>query len=380
VTDRSRAGRRKQVRQRVPSKPVRRALVTAVIPAYNYARYLGECAASVLTQRDVDVRIIIVDDCSTDDTPLVTAQLADADHRVSVIRNEPNLGHIPSVNLALNHVETEYVVKLDADDLLAPGALARATALLEARPEVGFVYGRPRHFTGAVPRPVDRRARSWTVWPGAAWVARLCRGGTNVISQPEVVIRTDALRRVLPIRAELPHTSDLHLWMQLASIRDVGRVNGPVQACYRVHEASLQRTIHSGSIFDLVARRDAFDSIFVAEGATLEGASELHALAHQTLAASALDAACRAYDRGRTATAPVDGFVTFALETWPRARELREWRALERRRRVGACRAPKHPRFFADALRRRALDEVCRWRWQRTGEMGPLPRRPMGVV
>lgn len=359
--------------RRVPSTPGTRPGVTVLVPAYNYARYLDDCARSVLTQRDVDVRMIIVDDCSTDDTPAVTARLA-ADARVTVVRNEPNRGHIPSVNRGLALVETEYVVKLDADDLLAPGALARATALLEAHPGLGFVYGRPLHFSGAVPRPPDAPTRSWTVWSGREWVARRCRAALNAISQPEVVMRAEVLREALPIRESLPHTSDLHLWLQLASLADVGRVNGPVQGLYREHDASMQRTTHAGAVFDLRARRDAFDSVFAGEAAGLAGADGLHALARRALAARALDAACRAYDRGRADAAPVDEFVAFALETAPEARALPEWRRLERRRAGGG--GARRPDRLLSALRRRAVEEVVLWRWQRTGETAPLLGRP----
>jgi hypothetical protein len=355
---------RKRVLRRVPSTPRRRPAVTVVVPAYNYARYLPECATSVLTQRDVDVRLLVVDDCSTDETPDVTAALAAGDPRVTVVRNAVNRGHIPSVNVGLARVDTEYVVKLDADDLLPPGALARATALLEAHPSVGFVYGRPLHFSGPASPPRDAATRSWTVWPGADWLAVCCRGAANAISQPEVVMRTAALRRVGTVDAGLPHTSDLHTWVRMATVGDVGRVNGPVQGCYRVHDASMQRTVHSGVLFDLSARRDAFEAGLAA----VPGAGALRDAARRKLAAKALDRACRAYDRGRTEDVPVDELVAFAVDVWPAAHELPEWRALERRRRVGAAEASRHPRFVAAAAARRAREELSRRRWLLTGE------------
>jgi Glycosyl transferase family 2 len=358
----------KRVQRRIPSAPRGRPSVTVMVPAYNYARYLRECADSVLSQRDVDVRLIVVDDCSPDETPEVTAELA-ADPRVTAVRNDPNIGHIPSVNRGFGMVETEYVVKLDADDLLAPGALARATALLEAHPEVGFVYGRPRHFRGEPPAPVDAPARSWTVWSGRDWLEQRCRTGVNAISQPEVVIRTSLLKQAMPIREELPHTSDLHLWMQLSSMADVARVNGPAQGYYREHDASMQRTVNSGRMFDLLGRREAFDSVFAAQAAAVPGAENLHALARRTLAQSALDRACRAYERGHTDEEPVADLVAYALETWPAARELRGWRMLESRMAIGPARAPRDPRCIAAALVRRAYEEVSRRRWLATGEI-----------
>jgi hypothetical protein len=358
----------KRVIRGVASTPNRRPSVTVVVPSHNYARFLPDCARSVLTQRDVDVQLLVIDDCSADDTPRVTAALAASDPRVSVIRNEPNRGHIPSVNAGFARIATEYVVKLDADDLLAPGALARATALLEADPNLSFVYGRPQHFSGDVPHAVDAPTRSWTIWSGREWVARRCRHGTNVISQPEVVMRASALRDAGPVAEELPHTSDLHMWIKLASLGDVGRINGPVQGYYRVHDSSMQRTIHAGLLLDYRGRRDAFDAAFAAEAGALHGAGELHARVRRSMAAAALERACRAYDRGKTQSVSVDELVGFAVETSPDARDLPEWAALERRRAVGAARAARHPRFFGRAVTRRAVEELGRWRWLRTGE------------
>jgi len=353
------------VRRPLPS-PAARPSLTAVIPAYNYARFLPDCVGSILGQRDVDVAVIVVDDGSGDDTPRVTRALA-ADPRVTVIRHERNVGQLPSVNEGLALVESEFVMKFDADDLLPPGALARATALLRAEPSLGFVYGRPQHFSGAVPRLADAAARSWTVWPGREWLARRCRAGTNVISQPEVVMRSAALREAGPIRTDLPHTFDLYLWLRLASLADVGRVNGPAQGLYRVHEASLQRTVHSGRMLDVRERARAFDAL-LADGGAVAGSAQLHADVRRALAASALERACRAYDRGRTDAEPVDELVDFALASWPRTPRLRQWRALQRRRALGAARVPRQPRYVAAALARRAVEEAGRARWLRTGE------------
>jgi hypothetical protein len=367
-TRRTGASRRKCVKRRVPSAPTLLPSVTVVVPAYNYGRFLVHCAESVLAQRDVEVKLLVMDDGSTDETPQVTEKLAASDARVTVIRTERNRGQLPTVNEAFGRVESEYVVKLDADDLLPPGSLARAIALLQAHPKVAFVYGRPHHFSGGVPTLPDSRTRSWTIWSGQDWLAARCRCGACVISQPEVVMRTSFLRRAIPVREDLPHTFDMHLWMQLASLGDVGRINGPVQGLYRVHEASMQRTIHSGIMIDLEGRRAAFDALFNAEARNCPRARELLATAHQSLASTALDDACRAYDRGRTSEKPVNDLVAFAIDTFPEARQLKEWRALERRRAVGADRAHRRPRFFAAALARRTAEEISHSFWLRTGE------------
>ena len=341
--------------------------VSVVVPCYNYGRFLRPGVESVLAQSGVDVDVLIVDDASTDETPDVAAALAAADPRVTVLRHERNLGHIATFNEGLMAADNEYIVKLDGDDMLPPGALRRATALLDQRPAVGFVYGRPVHFTGATPPAPRTRVRSWSVWPGHDWIERRCRQGFNCISNPEVVMRASVFRSVGPHRPELPHTFDLEMWLRMAAVSDVGRVNGSDQGWYRVHPDSFQRTIHAGPLIDLRGRRDAFALAFAGPAGLLPDAARLEATARRVIAGQALDRACRAYDRGRTGEVPVDDLVGFACEVWPEARRLPAWRALERRRRIGAARAPRVPRFVARAAFRRAGDEFALLRRQHTG-------------
>ena len=113
-----------------------------VVPCYNYGHYLPACLGSALNQPGVEVEAIVVDDASPDGSGEVAERLSAADSRVRLIRHPRNKGHIATYNDGLEAARGDYLVLLSADDLLAPGSLARAAALLEANPEVGFAYGR----------------------------------------------------------------------------------------------------------------------------------------------------------------------------------------------------------------------------------------------
>ena len=72
--------------------------VSVVIPCYNYGRYLPEAVGSVLTGQDgVDVRVLIIDDASTDDSALVGKQIAAQDPRVELIVHQSEPGQPPHV-------------------------------------------------------------------------------------------------------------------------------------------------------------------------------------------------------------------------------------------------------------------------------------------
>lgn len=367
-----RTGTRPEIVRHPDTAPSSRPHVSVIVPAYNYARYLTACVESIVSQPGVTVDVLVIDDCSTDETPSVTAALAQRHRCVRVIRHEHNRGHIDTYNEGLLQIDAPYSVLMDADDILPSGALARATALLEAHPEVGFAYGRPVHFIDEPPARFEHRGRvrSWSVWSGHDWIARCCSHGYNVVSNPEVVMRTEVMRDCGGFKRELPHTGDLELWLQLAARADVGRVNGPAQGYYRVHATSMQRTIYKGVLVDLQGRRDAFEYVFSGPAKTYPDSDELHSTARRALASQALDRACHGYDRGHPLTGDhdIEALVAFALETWPDADRLPEWRALGRRQRVGPKKAPRKPAFVSRAVMRRAAEEVRRLRWQHTGQ------------
>lgn len=281
--------------------PGRRPLVSVVIPCYNYAAFLREAAISAITQEGVDVEVIIVDDCSQDDSRDVARALAAEHPQISLIENDANSGHVRSFNAGCAAARGEFVVKLDADDLLAPGALARATALFEAHPTVGLVYGHPRHFSGAAPTAARSGAQEWIVWAGTEWLSERCRLGASAITNPEMVLRSSVMAAVGPMNPAVPYAPDMEISLRFAGVSDVGYVGGSDQAFHREHSSSMSETDGSGVLTDLGARSTAFDLALAT--LTDPSASQMRALARRALADDALRYAQSALDRGRVADA-----------------------------------------------------------------------------
>ncbi len=99
--------------------------ITIVIPCYNYGRYLGACIESVLKQTYPIHEIIVVDDESTDDTKEVASK-----YPVKYIWQK-NKGLSGARNTGIKEATGEYIMCLDADDLLTPGAIEEHMALIE---------------------------------------------------------------------------------------------------------------------------------------------------------------------------------------------------------------------------------------------------------
>jgi glycosyltransferase involved in cell wall biosynthesis len=341
--------------------------VDVVIPCYKYGRYLRTCVESVVGQRDVNVRILILDDASPDDTAEVGASLAAEYSQVEFRRHATNAGHIATYNEGLiGWSESAYCMLLSADDLLAPGALSRAVDIMERDPSVGMVYGRAIHFYDEQQLPTGPVRSSGSLhYQGLEWIRRRCRAGNNVITSPEVVVRSSVQRVVGGYRPELPHSGDLEMWLRIAAVSNIAYVRAP-QAFYRVHGASMQRTQFLGNLVDMVERRAAFHS-FLRNCGKPGNWEHLQRDADRAVAREALWDACRLYDHGRAEEGQVQSLLQFALETWPEARSLPEFRALKRRQWLGARICHRAQLFFVPAAFRWGARWLRKQRWRRQG-------------
>ncbi|MBS2966092.1 glycosyltransferase [Actinocrinis puniceicyclus] len=346
--------------------------VSVVIPCYRYGHFLEQSVGSALTGQDgIDVKVLIIDDASPDDSADAARRIAKADPRVEVLVHERNKGHLATYNEGLlEWADGDYTVLLSADDRLTPAALVRAAALLDAHPNVGFVYGHPVRFETDRPLPPARtQGRGWSVWPGRWWLEKRFRAGHGCITSPEVVVRTDLQRRLGGYDPRLPHSGDIEMWMRFAAHADVGYLRGVDQAYYRVHSASMSKTDFSGQLDDLRQRKAAYD-VVLEHSADALGEADRAGLArtvNRKLARQALYRAARAYDRGRTDQVPVDELVAFAADCWPRYEHLREFAGLSVRRRVGTKAMPYLQPLILSSVVHKTRERLW-WRtWRRTG-------------
>jgi Glycosyl transferase family 2 len=116
-----------------------RPLISVIVASYNYAHYIGETIASILTQDVPGVELIVVDNASTDNTDEVMATFAH-DPRLRYFKNETNIGLAPNHNKGLERARGDYIAFVSADDKLLPGHLRRTLDYLEAHPHIDMVY------------------------------------------------------------------------------------------------------------------------------------------------------------------------------------------------------------------------------------------------
>jgi len=310
--------------------------VSVLIPCYKYGHFLEEAVASVLDdQPGVDVRVLIIDDASPDDSADVARRIASRDPRVEVIVHATNKGNIATFNEGLlEWADGDYCSLLSADDRLTRGALQRARDLLDENPAAGFVYGRALWVVdGAEPPRARVTGRGWSVRPGRQWLGDVFRQGENPITSPEVVMRTSVLHRLGGFDPALPHAADMELWMRLAANADVGFLRGVDQAYYRLHGDNM----HKGysRVADLRQRRAAYETILDRWAVTWPEAPTLSLAVRRRLAREALWDAARLYGRRRRVDEDVEVLLAFADECWPDVKRHPLYQTLGGRGRIG---------------------------------------------
>jgi GT2 family glycosyltransferase len=233
--------------------------VDIVIPCYNYGRFLEACVRSVIEQSVTDIRVLIIDDASTDDTLAIATKLASNDSRISVISHPQNWGHIRTYNQGIAWASGDYFLLLSADDLLVPGALKRATMIMDNNPDIVLTHGGCITWNDALPFPhfIDPQSNEWK---RQDLLKEMCSTGDIVVYDATAIVRNSVQKMVGGYLDSLPHCADLEMWLRFAAHGAVAYITA-TQAIYRTHASAMSRS-YSFTVFGCQQRRQAFDTFF----------------------------------------------------------------------------------------------------------------------
>lgn len=110
---------------------MKQGLVSVITPTYNCAQFIGETIESVLSQTYKNWEMIIVDDCSTDETERIVREYCDTDQRVKYFRLEENSGAAVARTRAMTIARGEFMAFLDSDDLWHSEKLEKQLAFMK---------------------------------------------------------------------------------------------------------------------------------------------------------------------------------------------------------------------------------------------------------
>ena len=198
-----------------------------VIPAYNYAHFLRRAVISACTQKGADVEVLVVDDGSTDDTPAVMSELGTEFGERLTYHRQANQGPAAARATGLALARHDWLVFLDADDELLPGALRVFADLISTYPRSRVAIA------GHLARHGDRERE---VAPGPVSDSRRANFAAYLDKQLSLSNGACALHRSVfdsaPLASPLPHTEDMPVFAHLMACYDACKSDQPVLRVY----------------------------------------------------------------------------------------------------------------------------------------------------
>lgn len=119
----------------------KKPLVSIVIPSFNAGSYIRECLESIFFQTYKNIEIIIIDDCSTDNTQKIVKTFQKKDKRIRYFKNSTNQGVAEAFNFGVLQAKSKLIARMDADDIMFPDRIEKQTQYLLEQPDTVVVGG-----------------------------------------------------------------------------------------------------------------------------------------------------------------------------------------------------------------------------------------------
>lgn len=213
------------------------AKVAICIPTYNQAKYLRESVSSACGQTHPNVEVWVSDDASTDNTPQIMAECQLP--QVRYHRHPHNLGIAANNNWLLSQPKTEFIVRLDSDDILSPDYVTRLLELLSEYPKAGYAH--------AAVREIDQHGKTRRLrhlgkrdqFQDAPEALQAAIFGYRVAANI-CMFRSSVLHQLNFYRPGMNFCEDWDLSVRIADAGWGNVYSSSVLACYRVWDDALQ--------------------------------------------------------------------------------------------------------------------------------------------
>lgn len=205
-------------------------LVSVLIPCYNVESYVVESVSSIIDQTYTNLEIVIINDCSSDNTSHKLDELSKKDSRIKIYNNETNLKLIKTLNKGVELCNGKYIARMDADDISFPTRIEKQVSFLEQNADYDVVStmfytfrtGKSKHNLYINPKTYEELQ---------AYL--LFRSG---ICHPAVMIRKTLFTELgLKFEAKYLHVEDYALWSKALYCTKLANLDEPL-LYYRVHE------------------------------------------------------------------------------------------------------------------------------------------------
>lgn len=187
----------------------RKPNLTVLLPVYNCEKYVGSAVESVLNQSFKDFEFLIINDGSTDGTESIIKRYARDDSRIRFV-SRSNKGFLATLAEGLDLIETELVMRMDADDISLPTRMEKQYRFLVQNPDYGVVGCEIQSMSQ------DGRMGGYDPRPAGNDSLRLFLGYGCALSGPTVMFRKSVISSVGGFREESWPAEDYDCWARIA--------------------------------------------------------------------------------------------------------------------------------------------------------------------
>ncbi|PCH91396.1 MAG: hypothetical protein COB85_09145 [Bacteroidetes bacterium] len=224
------------------------------MPVYNAEQYVAEAIESVLNQSFKDFIFLIINDGSSDGTLDIINSFNDS--RIKLIQNNQNLGFASSLNKGISLIDTEYIIRMDADDICLQNRFSEQIEYMCTNPEIGL--------SSSFIKTFGKSESVWTV-PLINDEIKALLLFQSPFAHPASIIRTSLLKdNNLGYRTAYPPMEDYDLWYRLKDLTQFGNLSN-ILLSYRTMGASMSsknkqsfytvlKKLHKQLLFDLEIR------------------------------------------------------------------------------------------------------------------------------
>ncbi len=214
--------------------------ITVLMPVYNAEKYLREAIDSILNQTFSDFELLILNDGSLDNSEEVI--LSYGDSRIRYIKNEKNIGLVATLNKGLDLIKSEYIFRMDADDISILNRLEIQKNFMDSHPHIGVSSA-----------ALERFGNDKAIWQSPRLnneIKAYLLFGSSIAHAP-CVFRTKILKENnIYYRDIHPHLEDYDLWIRLMKVTDFANIDDVLYR-YRV----LDHNVTVLNAFSIIERK-----------------------------------------------------------------------------------------------------------------------------
>lgn len=246
--------------------------VSICIPSYNHGAFIGKAIQSVLDQTFRNLELVIVDDCSTDNSVKVIKSFRDP--RIKFFRNKKNLGMVPNTNKILRLAKGKFIGILSSDDYYDPKMIETALEIFDKYPGVGLTFS-PWVLVDEKGKVITKTElpRDKRLFKAKEGFKRLALA--NLVPPSGVIFKKRCYDAAGPFDEEFPYCHDWNMWLRLSLRYDFACLPDYL-FYYRIHSGNTTIALYNsfetalqeyGMLKKLQKEVDPELSAFLEEGA-----------------------------------------------------------------------------------------------------------------